>query len=234
MRTPKILVVEDEEDILELIHFHLFKEKYEIFLARNGEEALTMAKQEHPDLVLLDLMIPKIHGLEVCQKLKNSPDTSDISIIMVTARSEESDIIKGLELGAEDYIVKPFGPKVLMARVKANLRRNLSRGKENKGDLLKIHNITIDHPKRKVFINEIELSLTFSEFQILFLLASHPGRVYARSQIVDIIRGEHHAITDRSVDVQIVGLRKKMSESGDLIETVRGVGYRFREEISAT
>ena len=153
---------------------------------------------------------------------------------MVTARSEENDIIKGLELGAEDYIVKPFGPKVLMARVKANLRRNLSREKENKGDLLKIHNITIDHPKRKVFINEIELSLTFLEFQILFLLVSHPGRVYARSQIVDIIRGEHHAITDRSVDVQIVGLRKKMSESGDLIETVRGVGYRFREEISAT
>ncbi|HAZ13943.1 MAG: DNA-binding response regulator [Bdellovibrionales bacterium GWA2_49_15] len=234
MRKPKVLVVEDEEDILELIHFHLFKEQYEIFLARDGEEALSMAKKERPDLVLLDLMIPKIHGLEVCQKLKSDPETKGISIIMVTAKSEESDIIKGLELGAEDYIIKPFAPKVLIARVKALLRRSESRAQNKKGDVIKIHNITLDNSKRKVFIDGTELSLTFSEFQILFLMASHPGRVYARSQIVDIVRGENHAITDRSVDVQIVGLRKKMGVSGDLVETVRGVGYRFKEESSAT
>jgi len=226
---PKILVIEDEEDIRELIHFNLFKEKYEVLLAKDGQEGLAMAQNHLPDLILLDLMIPKMHGHDVCKQLKSNSQTKHIPVIMVTAKGEESDIVKGLELGADDYISKPFAPKILVARVKA-LQRRLNGGEKSlKADTLRLHDIFLDQSKRKAIISGQEISLTYSEFQILWLLMSRPGWVYARAQIVDLIRGENHAITDRSVDVQIVGLRKKMGERGDLIETVRGVGYRIKE-----
>lgn len=228
MANQKILVVEDEQDIRELIHFNLFKEKYEVVTAADGEEALTRATEVNPDLVLLDLMLPLKDGISVCKEMRDNEKFSETSIIMLTAKGEEEDVVKGLEAGADDYITKPFSPKILLARVKAALRRKGGATKASEG-LLELLDIKIDTEKRKVTLQGEELNLTYSEFQILFLLAQSPGKVFTRSQIVDLVRGTNHAITDRSVDVQIVGLRKKLKDSGSLIETVRGVGYRFKE-----
>lgn len=227
MNTSRILVVEDEEDIRELIHFNLFKEKFDVVTARDGEEALEAYKKENPDLVLLDLMLPKLDGISVCKQLRENKDSHNIPIIMLTAKGGEEDVIKGLESGADDYITKPFSPKILIARVKAALRRNETQSEDDQS--INAFGITIDPTKRKTMINGEELVLTYTEFQILYLMAQKPGQVFTRSQIVDSVRGTNHAITDRSVDVQIVGLRKKLKDLGNLIETVRGVGYRFKE-----
>ncbi|RLA63526.1 MAG: DNA-binding response regulator [Epsilonproteobacteria bacterium] len=228
MSEKKILIVEDEKDIAELIHFNLFKGNYGAVIASDGEQALKVANEQLPDLILLDLMIPYISGLEVCKHLKGNAATSEIPIIMITAKGEEEDIIKGLEAGADDYITKPFSPKVLLARVNAVFRRNKRDGLDGQ-KVLHTNGIIIDPIRRKVTASGTELELTFSEFQIFHLLAQKPGWVFTRSQIVDLVRGKNHAITDRAVDVQIVGLRKKLGEQGLLIETVRGVGYRYSE-----
>ena len=228
METIKVLLVEDEEDIREMVHFNLFKERYQVLLASDGQTAVDVATKELPELIVLDVMLPKMDGFEVCERLKNDPQTKKIPIIMLTAKGEEEDVIKGLEVGADDYITKPFSPKVLLARIKAVLRRskNIVKGPKN---VFTLNDIKIDLSKRQTFIRDTELKLTYTEFQILHLLAQKSGWVFTRGQIVDSIRGENHAITDRSVDVQIVNLRKKMGDQGHLIETVRGVGYRFKE-----
>ena len=228
METIKVLLVEDEEDIREMVHFNLFKERYQVLLASDGQTAVDVATKELPELIVLDVMLPKMDGFEVCERLKNDPQTKKIPIIMLTAKGEEEDVIKGLEVGADDYITKPFSPKVLLARIKAVLRRskNIVKGPKN---VFTLNDIKIDLSKRQTFIRNTELKLTYTEFQILHLLAQKSGWVFTRGQIVDSIRGENHAITDRSVDVQIVNLRKKMGDQGHLIETVRGVGYRFKE-----
>ncbi|MGB0453094.1 MAG: response regulator [Bacteriovoracaceae bacterium] len=228
MNTNKILVVEDEEDIRELIHFNLFKEKFEVVTCADGEEALNLAKSQKPDLILLDLMLPKLDGVNVCKLLKEDNNTKTIPVIMLTAKGGEDDIIKGLESGADDYITKPFSPKILVARIKTVLRRTSD--KDSSEQSIEKFGIKIDPSKRKVMIDDVELNLTYTEFQILYLLANKAGQVFTRSQIVDSVRGTNHAITDRSVDVQIVGLRKKLAGKDALIETVRGVGYRFKEE----
>ena len=230
METIKVLLVEDEEDIREMVHFNLFKERYEVLLASDGQAALDIATNENPDLIVLDVMIPKVDGFEVCRTLKKDIETKKIPIIMLTAKGEEEDVIKGLEVGADDYITKPFSPKVLLARIKAVLRRTKTVLKGSKS-VFTINDLKIDHLKRKTFIKDKEINLTYTEFQILHLLAQKSGWVFTRGQIVDSIRGENHAITDRSVDVQIVNLRKKMGEQGNMIETVRGVGYRFKENL---
>ena len=231
METIKVLLVEDEEDIREMVHFNLFKERYQVLLASDGQTAVDVATKELPELIVLDVMLPKMDGFEVCERLKNDPQTKKIPIIMLTAKGEEEDVIKGLEVGADDYITKPFSPKVLLARIKAVLRRskNIVKGPKN---VFTLNDIKIDLSKRKTFIGDTELKLTYTEFQILHLLAQKSGWVFTRGQIVDSIRGENHAITDRSVDVQIVNLRKKMGDQGHLIETVRGVGYRFQENVT--
>lgn len=228
MNTNKILVVEDEEDIRELIHFNLFKEKFDVITAGDGEEALSKYKEQTPDLVLLDLMLPKLDGISVCRQLRENYKTKNTPIIMLTAKGGEEDIVRGLESGADDYITKPFSPKILIARVKAALRRLEVEETENQN--INAFGISIDPVKRKTLVDGEELVLTYTEFQILYLLAQKPGQVFTRSQIVDSVRGTNHAITDRSVDVQIVGLRKKLGQHGNLIETVRGVGYRFKED----
>ena len=230
METIKVLLVEDEEDIREMVHFNLFKERYKVLLASDGQAALDIATNENPDLIVLDVMIPKVDGFEVCRTLKKDIETKKIPIIMLTAKGEEEDVIKGLEVGADDYITKPFSPKVLLARIKAVLRRTKTVLKGSKS-VFTINDLKIDHLKRKTFIKDKEINLTYTEFQILHLLAQKSGWVFTRGQIVDSIRGENHAITDRSVDVQIVNLRKKMGEQGNMIETVRGVGYRFKENL---
>jgi len=230
MDKSKILVVEDEAPIQELLQFNLERKKYRVKVVDSGEKALKAAGKYMPDLILLDIMLPGADGLEICKTLKGDPKTACIPIIMLTALSEEADIVAGLELGADDYVTKPFSPRVLLARVKAALRRGEPGKVGTNDDLLRIHNIMIDETRHRVEVDGKDLTLTFTEFKVLRLMASQPGRVFTRYQIVDAVHGDDYPVTDRSVDVQIVGLRKKLGEAGCFIETVRGVGYRFKEE----
>ena len=224
--TPHILIIEDEPDINELLVISLEKNGYTVSKSFDGESGLKIARRSIPDLILLDLMLPGINGLDVCKLIKSQDDTSGIRIIMITALSQENDIVKGLEIGADDYITKPFSIKVLNARIESVLRRN-TLSNDYISDSILIENIQITPRTRTVKIAKDILDLTFTEFQILFLLASHPGWVFTRYQIINKIRGDNYPVTDRSVDFQIVGLRKKMGSKGKLIETIRGVGYRF-------
>ena len=228
MAKKKILVVDDEEDILELLRFNLLREGYNVSCAASGEEALRLAQSEISDLLVLDLMLPGIDGLEVTKILKNDSRTKDIPIVMLTAKGEEADIVAGLELGADDYITKPFSPRVLVARVRAVLRRKVKEYKEET-PVHRIHDIVIHPGRHEVLVNDKPVQLTLTEFGILNYLARRPGWVFTRSQIMDAVKGEDYFVTDRSVDVQIVGLRKKLCNAGKYIETVRGVGYRFKE-----
>ena len=221
-----ILVIEDEPDILEVIKFNLVKESHIVKNSNDGERGLALARDKKFDLILLDLMLPGIHGLDVCRILKTDNRTCAVPIIIISALGQESDIVKGLETGADDYITKPFSSNILVARVNAVIRRN-SNGQFGKGDSVSVEGIKISPKTRSVIIDNRSIELTFTEFQILFLLASHPGWVFTRYQIIDRIRGENYPVTDRSVDFQIVGLRKKIGIKGKLIETIRGVGYRF-------
>ena len=225
--SKNILVVEDDLDIRELISFNLANEGHQVFEANDGEVGIDKARNNNPDLILLDLMLPGIQGLDVCRIIKSDQETKEIPIIMVTALGQEEDIVKGLETGADDYITKPFSIKVLIARVNAVLKRSIEVGEDKSKDIL-INGINIKTRSREVWVNKNPINdLTFSEFQILYLLAGHPGWVFTRYQIIDKIRGDNYPVTDRSVDFQIVGLRKKLGGAGKFIRTVRGVGYRF-------
>ena len=228
MAKERILVVDDEEDILELVTYNLTREGYHIKGATTGEAALKKIQSESFDLIVLDLMLPGIDGLEVTKSLKNNPKTRNIPIVMLTAKGDEADIVTGLELGADDYITKPFSPRVLIARVRAVIRR-VSEEPQDETSVLRIHELEIDPGRRSVLAGGKPIDLTFTEFQVLLILARRPGWVFTRGQIVDAVRGSDYPVTDRSVDVQIVGLRKKLETFGKYIETVRGVGYRFSE-----
>ena len=221
-----ILIIEDEPDINELISISLLENNYTVSKAFDGEKGLNIARELSPDLILLDLMLPGISGLDVCKLLKSEQETTFIKIIILTALSQEHDIVKGLELGADDYITKPFSMMVLNARIKSVLRRNL-REKNQFVETINIDNIQITPKTRTVKIDKEIIDLTFTEFQILLLLSTHPGWVFTRYQIINKIRGDNYPVTDRSIDFQIVGLRKKMGPKGKLIETIRSVGYRF-------
>jgi len=229
MAKRTIMVVEDEEDILDLIRHHLTKEGYAVATATDGLAAVRAVFRKPPDLVLLDLMLPGLDGLEVCRKLKSDPKTAGIPILMVTAKDEESDVVAGLELGADDYIVKPFRMKELVARVRAALRRQRP-AEMDFGKTVRARDIEIIPGRHEVRVAGEPVDMTFSELRILQVLASRPGWVLTRDQIVDAVRGADYAVTDRAVDVQIVGIRRKLGERADYIETVRGVGYRFRED----
>jgi two-component system, OmpR family, alkaline phosphatase synthesis response regulator PhoP len=228
MASPKILIVDDEEDLLELVRYNLSGEGFSVTCAVTGEEALDKVGSVSPDLILLDLMLPGIDGLEVARRLKSHPGTQEIPLVMLTAKGEEGDIVKGLEIGADDYITKPFSRKVLAARIRAVLRRKEAGPKEEK-ESLSIHDLVIHPGRHEVLVKGKPVELTFTEFGILHFLARRPGWVFTRSQIVDAVRGDEYFVTDRAVDVQIVGLRKKLGSAAKNIETVRGVGYRFKE-----
>jgi two-component system phosphate regulon response regulator PhoB len=228
MPNERILVVEDEQDILELVRYNLARENYQVFCAASGEEALKISASESLDVIILDLMLPGMDGLEVTRRLKNNPKTQNIFIVMLTAKGSEADIVTGLELGADDYITKPFSPRVLLARIKAVLRRSWDEQPEDHA-VIRIHNLIIHPGRREVRVDETPVTLTYTEFQVLYYLVRRPGWVFTRTQIVDAVRGDDYPVTDRSVDVQIVGLRKKLGSAGQCIETVRGVGYRFKE-----
>jgi two-component system alkaline phosphatase synthesis response regulator PhoP len=229
MSAALILVVEDEEAIQELIAYHLAKEGFRVSSCASGEEALRRTRGEEYACVLLDLMLPDLDGLEVCRKIRRHPSTAHLPVMMVTAKGEESDIVAGLELGADDYLVKPFSPAVLVARVKALLRRR-RRSEADAQAPIEAHGLVIHPGRREVMVKKEKIDLTNMEFRVLYFLAGQPGWVFTRYQIVEAVRGENYPVTDRSVDVIITGLRRKLGTAGDSIETVRGVGYRFREE----
>jgi len=229
MSKENILVVDDEEDILELVRYNLGREGYVVSCAASGEEAWRRLLGGGVDLLVLDLMLPGMDGLELTRLIKKEQATSSIPIVMLTAKGDEVDIVAGLELGADDYITKPFSPRVLTARVRSVLRRHAT-PQPSQDDILRIYEFTIHPGRRTVVLNNEPVDLTYTEFQVLFTLARRPGWVFTRSQIVDTVRGDDYPVTDRSVDVQIVGLRKKLGIYGNYIETVRGVGYRFKEK----
>jgi len=229
MSKETVLIVDDEEDIIELIKYNLKNEGYAILTAQTGEDAIKIVKQSQPDLIVLDLMLPGIDGLEVTKYLKNNDLSKDIPIVMLTAKGEESDIVTGLELGANDYISKPFSPKVLVARIRSILRRRRKDLADAPDRIRQEGDMIIDRARHLVTIEGNPLDLTLSEFELLSFLADKRGWVFTRNQIVDAIRGENYAVTQRSIDVIIVGLRKKLKNYASAIETVRGVGYRFKE-----
>jgi two-component system, OmpR family, alkaline phosphatase synthesis response regulator PhoP len=234
MVRQSVLVVEDEEDIRELISYNLLKEGYQVAGVGSGEEALRAVEAKPPDLVLLDIMLPGLDGLKVCRKLKGSPEFASIPIIMLTAKGEEPDIVAGLNMGADDYVTKPFSPKVLLARVQAVLRRAeaepaVEEEDEEEGEVVEVRELTIHPGRHEVCVGGEPVELTATEFKLLHLLARRPGWVFTRQQILDGVHGDNYVITDRAVDVQVVGLRRKLGPAGCYIETVRGVGYRFKE-----
>jgi len=230
-----ILVVEDEATIQQLVSYNLIKAGFHVTCADSGEEALECLQREEIDCVLLDLMLPGISGLEVCERVRARVDgkAQQVPIIMLTAKGEEEDVVAGLGYGADDYITKPFSPKVLIARIKAVLRRRIEQNRSQDEDdksVILVDDLEINRGRHEVKLGGEPLSLTMTEFGILILLAGKPGWVFTRQQIIDAVRGYDFLITPRAIDVQIFGLRKKLGKSGDLIETVRGVGYRYRSE----
>jgi len=227
-----VLIVEDEKDLQDLLKFNLERDGYKVHCVSSGEKALQVARDEVPDLVLLDLMLPGVDGLNVCRTLKSEPETAHVPVVMLTAKSEEADMVVGLELGADDYVTKPFSPRVLMARIKAVLRRagQEGAGEEGQSDqVLKSGPIVVDRQRHEALLDGEPLALTATEFKLLSLMVSRPGRVFSRQQIIEAIHGGLAAVTDRSVDVQMVALRRKLGAHGEYIETVRGVGYRFKD-----
>ncbi|MFC2150118.1 response regulator [Calditrichota bacterium] len=225
-----IVVVDDDPDILELVRYNLEKEGFRAITCSNGEDALMVIKEEFPELIILDLMMPDIGGTELCRIVRNNKQLAGIKIIMLTARTEERDVIDGLETGADDYITKPFSPRVLMARVKALLRRTSGTEGED-SDSIRIGDIAIIPQRHEVRSGSKHILLTKSEYSILLLMARRPGWVYSRAKIVDELHGEEDEFTtERTVDVHIASLRKKLNDQARVIETVRGVGYRIRSD----
>ena len=234
MAKESILVVDDERDILELVEYNLSKEGYSVVTVETGEDALGAARRKLPDLVLLDLMLPGVDGLEVCRTLKSDPTTAQIPIVMISAKGGEADIVTGLELGADDYVTKPFSPRVLTARVKAVLRRDQAENGDGQSTI-KVRELVIHPGRHQVLVADRPVDLTASEFRILLFMARRPGWVFTRQQIVDAAQGDdsyvqERFVTDRSVDVHIVSLRRKLGACGPYIETVRGVGYRLNDD----
>jgi phosphate regulon transcriptional regulator PhoB len=224
-----ILVVEDEPDLREVIRYNLEREGYRVLETEDGEEGLDLLREKLPELVLLDIMLPGLDGIEICRSIKYDPHTRSIPVIMVTARGDESDIVLGLGVGADDYIIKPFSPRELVARVKAVLRRGKLREQTDASERIVRERLIIDRARHQVLVNGTELNLTPTEFRLLEVLASRPGRVFTRDQLIHRALGEDVIVTQRNVDVHIRSVRKKLASARELIETIRGVGYRFRE-----
>ena len=226
MSAESIVIIEDDSTIRNILSITLKGSGFPIVKeAESGDDGLRLVKELKPSIVLLDLMLPGLDGFTVCKKIRENPETASIPVIMLTARSEEEDIIRGLEYGADDYITKPFSRQILLARIRAVLRRPESR---NNGVATDFDGLTINNESHKVSLDGKVLDLTGSEYRVLALLLSRPERVYTRSQIIDLTQDPDRAVTDRAVDVQIVGLRRKLGSWAKHIETIRGVGYRFQ------
>ncbi|MBN2875767.1 MAG: response regulator transcription factor [Spirochaetales bacterium] len=232
MAKAVILVIEDDPDIRELLAYTLGKEGYEVLQAPSGEAGLKAIAERKPDLVVLDVMLPGLDGLELLRRVKTDASTRAVSVIMVSARGEEADVVSGLELGADDYVTKPFSPRVLVARVRTALRRAVDAASKRdvEPDVVSIGICTLDSGRHELRVNDAVIDLSATEFAIIERLMRSPGRVFTRSQIIDSVRGRDYPVTDRSVDVQVLSIRRKLGEHANLVETVRGVGYRFRDE----
>jgi two-component system phosphate regulon response regulator PhoB len=222
-----ILIIEDDGEIQELLSMAMSRESWRLVMAGTGEEGFALLKNHAADCIILDIMLPGMDGFTVLKKLKSSPELSGIPVIMTTARGEDADIVAGLELGADDYVIKPYSPRVLVARVRAALRRK-EKVPASAGILLKEGNICLDTEKHHATLDGVPLDLSVTEFSLLSTFLSQPGRVFSRNQIIAEVHGEDYPVTDRSVDVQVMSLRKKLGASGDIIETIRGVGYRLK------
>jgi DNA-binding response OmpR family regulator len=232
MKRPRILVVEDEPDLQELVRHNLARERYDVVTAGDGETALRETRRRVPDLVVLDLMLPGIDGLEVCRRLKSDPRTGSVPIVMLTAKGEETDVVVGLTLGADDYVTKPFSMKILMARLSTVLRRaevTGGGGGEPDAQLIKAGPLTIDTSKHEITVNTEPVKLTLTEFKLLTALAQARGRVLTRDQLMDKAMGADVFVTDRAIDVHVTAIRKKLGAAHWLVHTVRGVGYRLQE-----
>jgi DNA-binding response OmpR family regulator len=227
MAKGTVFVIDDEKDLIELVSYNLGKEGFAVRSALNGEAGLAAVASDLPDLVVVDLMMPGMDGLEVCRRLRADPKTAAIPIIMLTAKSAESDRVVGLELGADDYVTKPFSPRELAARVKAILRRTSPQAAQP--TVIRRGELTIDVTRREVSCQNKAISLTASEFRLLHFLATRPGQVFSRSELIDGALGREVTVVDRTIDVHITGLRKKLGNCGEWLETVRGFGYRFKE-----
>lgn len=224
----KILVIEDEEDIRRILLYHLRKDGYHALGATTGEEGLQMAEEHLPALILLDLMLPGMDGTAVCRKIRGGTTCKNVPILMLTARGEEEDIVSGLEAGADDYVVKPFSNRVLLARVRSLLRRNgMLEESAIEQDVLTVGAIHMIPERREVRVHDCKVELTTGEYNLLQAMMRRPGIVFTRHQLLDLVHGSLHAITERAVDVQVVGLRKKLGSAGAQLETVRGIGYRI-------
>jgi two-component system, OmpR family, alkaline phosphatase synthesis response regulator PhoP len=228
MERRKICIIEDQKDIILLVSFNLEKEGYKVVSHETGENALEFVTQNSPDLILLDIMIPHMDGFEVIKELKREPKTCDIPVIFLSAKSEETNIVSGLELGADDYITKPFSVAVLVARIRALLRKQKPSAIDNKESLLSFENIKIYPDRYEVYVDDKLVKLNNTEIQLLTCLIQHPGRVFSRNQIIDFMKGESYFVTDRLVDVLLVSIRKKLGPISKCIQTVRGVGYKIK------
>lgn len=229
MPKPKILVIEDERSLVEVLGANLEREGFEVITAFDGQEGLRQAQLKLPDLVVLDLMLPGKPGLEVCQELRMGQRTREIPIIMVTAKSEESDQLVGFATGADDYVTKPYSPKVLIQRIKKELRRRQLKEEPAAGKVIESQGIVIDRHSHRALYRDQELPLTPTEFRLLEVLLRQAGRAFTRYELMDAAIGEDAIVLERTIDVHVKSLRKKLGDAGELIETVRGVGYRFRE-----
>ncbi|MCL2120445.1 MAG: response regulator transcription factor [Planctomycetaceae bacterium] len=226
MSKKRLLIIEDEVDVLDMLELRLVKERFEVLKAANGETGLQKAVSEEPDLILLDLMLPLLPGLDVLKSLRANLPTANTPVLILSARGEESDIIVGLELGADDYVVKPFGMSVLVARINALLRRTAS-SEEDAANFLRLGAVEIDVDRFQAFVDGSPITLTKTEFRILYALATSKGRVLTRNQLIDKAIGADAMVTDRTIDVHLTSLRTKLGTARDVIETVRGIGYRF-------
>ncbi len=229
MNKEYILIIEDDEDIQQLVSFNLIKSGFNVSCCNSGEEGLARLKTEFFHGVLLDIMLPGLDGIEVCGRIRAQQGLANLAIIMMTAKRQDDEIIKGLENGADDYITKPFSPKVLVARLKSVLRRSKTTGdNDSQNEIITVGNIQIITGHHEVLVNDKNINLTSTEFSILVLLAEKPGWVFTRQQIIDNIRGHDYLVTPRMIDVQVFSLRKKLGKAGQTIETVRGIGYRTK------
>jgi DNA-binding response OmpR family regulator len=229
VKREKILVVEDETDLREVLSYNLTRDGYRVVTAENGAEGLRKARKEAPDLLLLDLMLPDLDGVEICRRLKKDPLTATLPIIMVTAKSEEPDVVLGLGVGADDYVTKPFSPRTLLARVKAVLRRGPQRDEAGPTRRVVRGALSIDSDRHEARLDGELVRFTATEFRLVHFLALHAGRVFTRDQLMRRVMGEDVILVDRNVDVHVRAVRAKLGEHRDLLETVRGVGYRFKD-----
>src|SRR5207253_10902575 len=235
-RLGRVLLVEDEQDVAELIRYNLTKEGYDVVLSANGNEALRLARESRPDMILLDIMVPQLNGWEVCRRLKQEPDTREVPVIMVTGRVEEGDKVLGFEMGADDYVTKPFSPRELLARIRAVIRRGKSAETPGRKVHLKAGQLEIDRHRFEVTMKGQRVELTPKEFELLAALVGNPGRVFGREGLLDLVWGQDGFVEPRTVDVHVARLRAKFAAArlpAPGVETVRGVGYRFRDPSAA-